>query len=214
MRLPTARVAFAAFCAQAIAHTAGFAAVTGTSVRLRVYGNAGVSPAVVARLMVFGATAFALGSALTGGVAAVLEGRRVAVATGLPVMAVQALGVAILTVLVAYMVASARGLAISFRTWRLSLPRLSMTLGQTALAVADLVFACAVLWMLLPADLPLSFAAFLGLYAVAIVAGVIAHVPGGLGCSKASCCCSCPACRRQRCWARWLSIGSSITCCP
>lgn len=181
VRLPAARVAFAAFCAQAIAHTAGFAAVTGTSVRLRVYGNAGVSPAVVARLMVFGATAFALGSALTGGVAAVLEGRRVAVATGLPVMAVQALGVAILAVLAAYMVASARGLAISFRTWRLSLPRLSMTLGQTALAVADLVFACAVLWMLLPADLPLSFAAFLGLYAVAIVAGVIAHVPGGLG---------------------------------
>ena len=39
----------------------------------------------------------------------------------------------------------------------------------------------AALWVLVPPELGFSFLAFLPLYCVAIVAGVMSHVPGGLG---------------------------------
>ena len=181
IRVPFPRIAFAAFCAQAISHTAGFAALTGTSVRLRVYGNAGVPPAAVAKLMVFCATAFTLGAVTLGGLAGLFEGTRVAAALNLPETVVHLTGILALAVFLIYATASARGAGIHVRSWRIAVPALPVTIGQTLLAIGDLIAAGAVLWVLLPADLPLSFPAFLGLYVVAIVAGVLAHVPAGLG---------------------------------
>lgn len=181
IRVPFPRIAFAAFCAQAISHTAGFAALTGTSVRLRVYGNAGVPPAAVAKLMVFCATAFTLGAVTLGGLAGLFEGGRVAAALNLPETLVHLAGILALAAFLIYAVASARGVGLQVRSWRIAVPALPVTIGQTLLAIGDLITAGAVLWVLLPADLPLSFPAFLGLYVVAIVAGVLAHVPAGLG---------------------------------
>ncbi len=52
---------------------------------------------------------------------------------------------------------------------------------QIALGIIDLGLSGAVLWWLLPADAHIGFIAFVGAYAVAVIAGIISHVPGGIG---------------------------------
>ena len=52
---------------------------------------------------------------------------------------------------------------------------------QIVLSVIDLSLSSAVLWWLLPPDAHISFIAFVGAYAVAVIAGIISHVPGGIG---------------------------------
>ena len=60
-------------------------------------------------------------------------------------------------------------------------PGPSIGLPQVALAVIDLSLAGAVVWWLLPADANIDFLTFLGAYAAAVIAGIISHVPGGIG---------------------------------
>src|SRR4029077_20493092 len=58
-------------------------------------------------------------------------------------------------------------------------PRIAIV--QIVLSVIDLSLSSAVLWWLLPPAAHISFIAFVGAYAVAVIAGIISHVPGGIG---------------------------------
>ncbi|GAA0575618.1 bifunctional lysylphosphatidylglycerol flippase/synthetase MprF [Caenispirillum bisanense] len=181
MRLPYRQVLPGAFIAQAISHTAGFAALTGTSIRLRFYSNLGVGPLDVARVMVFCTISIALGAAVVGAAGAVAEPVRLAAALQLPLPVVKLIGVALLLAVGAYIGAASLRTAVAVRGWRLPLPALRVTLAQVALSTLDWMAAGGVLYILLPENLPVSLAGFLGLYAIAIMAGVVSHVPGGVG---------------------------------
>ncbi|MFL6549618.1 MAG: bifunctional lysylphosphatidylglycerol flippase/synthetase MprF, partial [Povalibacter sp.] len=63
---------------------------------------------------------------------------------------------------------------------RLRLPSASLALQQLLFSAIDIAATAAVLWFLLPAG-AIGFAAFMGFFAIAIVLGVLSHVPGGLG---------------------------------
>src|SRR4029077_11678383 len=54
-------------------------------------------------------------------------------------------------------------------------------LTQLVLSVLDLSLSSAVLWSLLPPDAHVPFISFLAVYAAAVFAGIISHVPGGVG---------------------------------
>jgi phosphatidylglycerol lysyltransferase len=56
-----------------------------------------------------------------------------------------------------------------------------LSLGQWLLGTLELTVASSVLWLLLPEAATISFPAFCGAYAVAVLAGIVSHVPGGLG---------------------------------
>jgi phosphatidylglycerol lysyltransferase len=60
----------------------------------------------------------------------------------------------------------------------LPLPRVAV--GQFVLSITDWLLAAAVLYVLLPAGHP-PFLTFLGSFLVAILVGMVSHVPGGLG---------------------------------
>src|SRR2546429_6684326 len=45
----------------------------------------------------------------------------------------------------------------------------------------DLSLSSAVLWWLLPPPTHIGFVTFLGVYAAAVIAGIVSHVPGGVG---------------------------------
>ncbi len=53
--------------------------------------------------------------------------------------------------------------------------------AQTLLGAIDLMLMSAVIYVLLPTNIGTDFFAYLGVFAAALVAGVISHVPGGIG---------------------------------
>lgn len=180
-RLPYRRIALASFISQAISHSTGFAALTGSSIRYRLYSSAGISGGDVARIVAFCALTFGLGAAGVVTLAMLFEPHPVGIAVALPSSTIHALGFAFLAVLLLYTGATLAGRRIKLGKWRFTLPSWKMTAVQALLAVVDLVLAAGALHLLLPAVGTPSFLAFLGLYSVAILAGVVSHVPGGLG---------------------------------
>jgi phosphatidylglycerol lysyltransferase len=180
--LPYRRIALASFISQAISHSTGFAALTGSSIRYRLYSSAGISGGDVGRIVAFCAFTFGLGAAVVVTMAMLFEAHPVGIAIALPASVIHVIGLVLLAVLLVYVGASFGGArVITIKKWRITLPSWKITAAQTLLAVIDLALAAAALHLLLPAVGTPSFVAFLGLYAVAILAGVISHVPGGLG---------------------------------
>ena len=63
---------------------------------------------------------------------------------------------------------------------QLRLPSASLALQQLLFSAVDIAATAGVLWFLLPSGV-IDFPAFVGFFAIAIVLGVLSHVPGGLG---------------------------------
>ncbi len=180
--LPYARAAFTAFIAYAFGHNLGVASFTGAAVRYRLYASSGLSAADVAAVAVFCSVTTAIGLAVLAGGAFLAAPAAGAAALHLPVPFVGLVGVVLLAAVARYALWSLlQPAAIEVSGWALRAPRPGVALPQILLAVVDLSCSAAVLWFLLPADAPVTLPLFVGVYAVAITAGVISHVPGGLG---------------------------------
>jgi phosphatidylglycerol lysyltransferase len=180
--LPYARAAFTSFIAYAFGHNLGVASFTGAAVRYRLYASSGLSAADVAEVAVFCGVTTAIGLSVLAGVAFLAAPAAGAAALHLATPAVGAIGVLLLAAVVLYALWSLlRPAPLELFGWALRAPIPSVALPQILLAVIDLSFSAAVLWFLLPADAPISLPLFVGVYAVAITAGIISHVPGGLG---------------------------------
>ena len=180
-RLPARVIALASFCGYAIGNTVGFALFTGGSVRFRIYSAAGLAAEDIGRVTLFCVIAFGFGICAVGGLGVLLRPSLLAGILHLPVLLLKATSVTLIAGIIAFVVLCARKRVLRWRRMALPLPSPSLVAGQLTISAIDLCFACAALWVLLPADLSYSFFAFLPLYCVAIVAGIVSHVPGGLG---------------------------------
>lgn len=180
--LPYPRAAFTSFIAYAFGHNLGVASFTGAAVRYRLYASSGLSAADVAAVAVFCGVTTAIGLAVLAGVAFLAAPAAGAAALHLAVPVVGILGIVLLAGVACYGLWSLlQPVAIEMGGWALRAPAPGVALPQILLAVADLSCSAAVLWFLLPAAAPVTLPVFVGVYAVAITAGVISHVPGGLG---------------------------------
>lgn len=181
--LPLGWTLLISFVSHAVSHNAGFAVLTGGSVRLRMYSTFGLGMAEVGGIVAFAGLTFGLGVATLASAAFILEGQRVAPLLRLPVAVVSGLGWSGATVMAVYVIWTAlarRPLAIGM--WRLATPSLPLAFAQILVASTDLALVAGALYVLLPMELTgLTYPAFIGLYVVATIAGTISHVPGGLG---------------------------------
>lgn len=179
-RLPPASIAAASFLAYAISHSVGFAMLSGASVRYRFYTRWGVTADELSRIVFSYSVTFALGLFALGGLS--LATSEVPAGFGLPSARVlMPVGYLLMLAPLAYLVAT-RVRRAPLRLWRLELPlpSLRIAVAQLALSTVDWALAGAVLYVLLPPS-TLSFLPFLGIFLVAILLGMVSHVPGGLG---------------------------------
>jgi phosphatidylglycerol lysyltransferase len=169
------------FIAYALSNTVGVGVLTGGAVRLRLYGAAGVEAGAISRAIAFNAAAFMLGISVVGAAALLWGADSVAPALHVPSL--------VLTAGASLILAGATILIILCRDGRerrlfgrftLRLPSAGLALQQLLFSAIDIAATAAVLWFLLPAG-AIDFPAFMGFFAIAIVAGVLSHVPGGLG---------------------------------
>jgi phosphatidylglycerol lysyltransferase len=176
------RTLLTSFIANAFGHNLGLAAFTGAAVRFRLYASAGLTAVDVATVQAFCSLTIGIGLATLGGISLTLEPTHTAAVLHLHPRWAMLVGIMLLSGVGAYAAWCILGRdPIEIRGWALRAPRASIGFAQIALGCFDLSCSTAVLWWLLPPQSDMGFLTFVGAYAAAVTAGIISHVPGGLG---------------------------------
>jgi phosphatidylglycerol lysyltransferase len=185
--LPYPRIAFTSFIAYSVGHNLGVSALSGGAIRIRMYSAAGVSGPQIGQIIGFGSLTFILGATVLTGVSLIADaGLAASLLHASQPVAIGA-GVVLLVLVATYVVTTAvLRKPLTVRNWNVSLPTPTVTLQQVAVSAADLLCASATLFVLLPAASGVTFSAFAGLFMVAMSAGVLSAVPGGLGVFEAA----------------------------
>ncbi|MGH8585121.1 MAG: lysylphosphatidylglycerol synthase domain-containing protein, partial [Gammaproteobacteria bacterium] len=181
--VPYRRAALAGCLANAFGTNLGFAVVTGGAIRYRIYSNAGLSALEIAGVTTMSAVTASLGVGFLL-ILSLLFGADETAASVIhvPPALKRMLGGLLLAFLVVYLtVAVFRPLSIRTESWSLRLPSAKTAAAQVALGSIDLMLIGAIIYVLLPAYAETNFFAFLGVFAVALIAGVVSHVPSGIG---------------------------------
>ncbi|HEY9254840.1 MAG TPA: hypothetical protein VIP30_09915, partial [Stenotrophomonas sp.] len=181
-QLHPARIAITAFLAHTVGQTLGFAALTGGAVRLRGYGRVGLTLGEIGQVVLISTLGFIFGAWVLLGLALALEPAAAALALPVSPAAVEGIGIGLLVGFVAMLFAVGRkGRTLAFGAHTLWLPDYRTVLGVTVLSVIELGLASGALYVLLPPIPGTGYVGFVGLYLVAVVAGLLSTVPAGLG---------------------------------
>jgi len=181
-KLRYGRIVFTSFIAYSFGHTLGFAAFTGGAIRFRLYSTAGITAIDVAAVSAFCSLSVGIGLATISGLSLFFAPEQAAMVLHLDQGWSVLVGSLLLGAVAAYglWASLARG-TMEIRGWALRAPGPAIALPQIALSVLDISLAAAVLYSLLPPEAHIGFVTLLGAYAAAVVAGIISHVPGGIG---------------------------------
>ena len=175
------RIALSAFVGYAISQAVGNPILTGGSVRYRLYSSWGMSGTDIAKAVLFAGTSFWLGFFTLGSVLFLFQPMALPAALNLPTSPV-VMGAACLLPMAGYLgLTTFRDKPMQVRGFSLDVPPRWMLPAQVGLAATDLLLATSVLYVLLPPSVELSFLYMLGVYLIALLAGLLSHVPGGLG---------------------------------
>jgi phosphatidylglycerol lysyltransferase len=177
--LPVRRTALASFLGFSFSQALGFPLLTGAPLRFRLYTGWGLSAPEVARVVGFSTLTFWLGLATLAGGILVLAPGTAGGALGVPAGAVLPVGVLLLALPAAWVGWATfvrRPLARGYPA-----PAPAMASGQVVVGTLDWLLSASVLWVLLPAGHGMAVPLFLGIYLAAQLAGLLSHVPGGLG---------------------------------
>ncbi|WP_374523778.1 bifunctional lysylphosphatidylglycerol flippase/synthetase MprF [Sphingopyxis sp.] len=182
-RLPWRTAALASFTSYTLSHNLGLALLTGGSARYRVYRAAGLGGGEIGSVIALASLAFWNGVILLAGIAAAASTHILPFFDwGLSLHGLHLAGLATITLCLVPLLLRHFGLtAIEVGGWRTPLPGPAMSASMTLVAALDLAAASAALYILLPAPDPSAFPLFFLGYALAIIAALISHVPGGLG---------------------------------
>jgi phosphatidylglycerol lysyltransferase len=176
------KIALASFAGYAFSNTLGMPLFTGTPLRARLYSGWGLTALDIARIVVLSYATFWLGFLGLAGVSFLLEPIAVPARLHLPMASARPVGVLFLALVAAYLVATKlRRRPVAVKGMEFAIPRPGMALMQIAIASLDWSLAGAVLYALLPEDWNITPFHFLGVFLFAQVAGLLSHVPGGLG---------------------------------
>ncbi len=181
-RVSYARAAFASFCAYALSHNLGFAAVSGAAVRYRLYAHWGLTPVEIAKTVAFCSLTFGLGGMVLAGIILIIEPESVPFfGDNLPHLLLTLIGAGLWIVVIAYVATSTVLGRINLFGHQIELPQWRMALLQVLLATADVAATATIVYVLLPPAAGLTWLRFVGIYLASYSAGLIATLPGGLG---------------------------------
>lgn len=176
----TAQVTVAAI---GIGNAAGFGVLTGGSIRYRFYSSWGLSAPEIARIIGFCTLSLWIGFFLLGGVFFTVEPVALPAALHVSFLSARPVGIALLAIVAAYALLNVlpgrRELKLGRFT--LALPGPGLIAPQLAAAAADWLFASFTLYAVLSAQVTVAWPEFMGIYFIALLAGAVSQVPGGLG---------------------------------
>ncbi|MCI0911326.1 lysylphosphatidylglycerol synthase domain-containing protein [Pseudomonas putida] len=155
--------------------------VGGVALRYRLYGRLGLDTGTITKILTLGLLTNWMGYMLLAGTVFALRLVKLPESWAVGVTGLQLIGFLLLAVALAYLLAC--GFA-KRRTWRvrdheITLPSMRLALCQVALGASNWALMAALIYWLLPGDL--FYPSILGILLISCVAGVVAHIPAGLG---------------------------------
>ena len=180
--LPKRKIAFTACISYAFSNAIGLYTISSSAIRFRLYSQWGLSTIDITRLIAFnGIAAFWLGLCAIAAFVFLLEPLPFPHAFFLHFGSLRFFGAFLLLILLgAFAVAAFRKSPIKIRSWSFEMPRLPLLSMLVLTAGIDWIFCASVLFILLPAGTT-AFLPFLAAFLFAQIAGLLSHVPGGLG---------------------------------
>lgn len=179
-KLPPVPVAMTTFSAYAVGNTAGFGALSGGAIRFRGYSRLGLSPEDIGRVIAFVTFAFGIGLLSVTALACLITAPRVGQIIGVSDTVIRAIALIIIIGLSILVFIGRDGRRISVGRVNLRLPDSRTSSQQFLVTALDIAASASVLYVLLP-QTNIGWPSFLAIYATAVGAGVLSHVPGGLG---------------------------------
>ncbi|HIK31032.1 MAG TPA: UPF0104 family protein [Oscillatoriales cyanobacterium M59_W2019_021] len=181
--LPYPQTAFAAFISFALANTLGFVLLTSSAIRYRLYLAWGLSGFEIAQVIAFGNLSFWLGMLSIGGILFAIEPLEIPDFLKLPINSLQPLGGIFIAITLGYLILSfwSHDKEFKLKRWSFRLPSGKLSILQILVSILDWGVASGILYLLLPQTEGLSFPFFFAIYLLAQLAGILSHVPGGLG---------------------------------
>ncbi|RCJ30613.1 hypothetical protein A6770_21045 [Nostoc minutum NIES-26] len=176
------KIALTNFISSAFSNTIGFALLTGSAIRYRFYSKWKVSTVAIAQVIAFVNFTFWLGMFTLAGFLFLTNPLNIPSQLHLPLTKVRPIGIIFLLFIFGYLVCSffiKRPLIIRGHEFRF--PSLKISLSQITVSSLDWILAAAVLYTVLPSNMHLSYLDFLVIYLLAMFAGILSNVPGGLG---------------------------------
>jgi len=174
------RLLLTAFVASAFGHNIGVSFLSAGSVRYRMYSSWGLSGVDVLRIIVFCALTFWVGFFATAGTIALFSSGWDSVPLAVPRSLLSAAGALCSALAAGYFYLSVRARPFKLGRFIVNAPRLPIALGQVSVGALEWLFMTLVLYLLLPQG-SLSYVTLLALFLFSHMAGLISHVPGGLG---------------------------------
>ncbi|WP_225787739.1 lysylphosphatidylglycerol synthase domain-containing protein [Pseudomonas sp. Marseille-P8916] len=155
--------------------------VGGVALRYRLYSRLGLDTPTITRILTLGLLTNWVGYMLLAGTVFALRLVKLPDDWAVGVVGLQLIGFLLLALALGYLLAC--GFA-KRRTWRLraheiTLPSLRLALCQVTLGASNWALMAALIHWLLPQEL--FFPSILGILLISCVAGVVAHIPAGLG---------------------------------
>ena len=155
--------------------------VGGVALRYRLYGRLGLDTATITRILTLGLLTNWMGYMLLAGTVFALRLVKLPESWAVGATGLQLIGFGLLAIALAYLLAC--GFA-KKRTWKwreheVTLPALRLALCQVALGASNWALMALLIFWLLPEKA--FYPSILGILLISCVAGVVAHIPAGLG---------------------------------
>jgi phosphatidylglycerol lysyltransferase len=179
-KLATGRVLLASFLSYGFSNSIGLSVLASGSLRYRYYSSWGLSFSEISRMVIFTSATLWLGILAAGGAAFTL--------TPVPEMPLKLhmfINIRIIGALFLIAVSAYYFMLVFFRRpfslfgQEMVLPSPFTGMMQIAVGALDWVLAGAVLYVLMPDQVPVGFGQFIGIFILAQTIGLISHVPGG-----------------------------------
>ena len=180
-KMPYPKIAKAAFIGYTFSNNIGFSLITGGSLRYRIYSSWGLSGIEITEIVAFCGLTLWTGFLTLSGLAFTFAPPSVPGTLHMSPSIITFLGILFMAGIIGY---AAGGFVIkrklTIRNWSIHFPSVSIIFRQIAVASFDWIMAASVLYVLLPSS-DVNYVAFLSVFLLAQVAGIISQIPGGLG---------------------------------
>jgi phosphatidylglycerol lysyltransferase len=175
------KVGFAALMSYALSNSVGLSVLTSSSLRYRLYSSWGLTALEIAKIVMFTTLTLWLGIFTIGGLVLALDPLDLGAVPYLNINS-RLLGGSLLLLPLTYLfLGVTRRQPLKLGPWNVPMIRPRLALAQLTVGALDWVLASVVLYLLLPRFGTIGLGHLLGVFLLAQIAGLVSHVPGGLG---------------------------------